>query len=538
MKIQNMSTLFTTAAELEKQNIPFALANIIETRGIAPRHSAQMLIKADGSITGTIGGGMLERYVIEQAVEAVALGESRIVTGSMTSPGPQTLEINDGSAVRVLISVFGQRSHLVLVGAGHVSRAVARIAHTLGFTISVLDSHAPNLDATYFPPRSALIHHDDLAAGLDQMVIDRNSYVVVATNREERAAVHQLVGFDMRYLGILAGHTRTQKLFDYLRKQNVAQARIDAIHAPVGLDVGAETPEEIAVSVLAEILAVKNDASGQRMRRAGQAEGNKLVVIRGAGDMATGVAARLFNSGFRVIMTEVAQPTTIRHTVAFSQAIFNGITRVEDITARLAHGYDDALKIAAQNEVAVLVDPGCESLVTLQPHYVIDAILAKRNCGTRPNMAPVVVALGPGFSAPEDCHAVIETNRGHYLGNIIYHGSAQPNTGVPGNIAGYSRQRVIHAEAEGIMHTEVKLGDLVEQNDIVAYIDDVPVLSPLTGMVRGLLNNDLPVHTGMKIGDVDPRGAEADYTTISDKARAVAGAVLEAMLYLDRSNAL
>ena len=533
-----MSTLFTIAAELEKQNTPFALANIIETKGIAPRHSAQMLIKADGSTTGTIGGGMLERYVIEQAVEAIALGEGRIVTGSMTSAGPQTLEVNDGSAVRVLISVFGQRSHLILVGAGHVNRAIAQVAQTLGFTITVIDTYAQSLNAAHFPPQAALVQTDDLANGLEQLVIDRNSYVVIATNREERAAVLKLAAFDMRYLGILAGRTRTQKLFEHLLKQGVAQARIDAIHAPVGLDIGAETPEEIAVSVLAEILAVKNDASGQRMRRAGQAEHSKLVVIRGAGDMATGVAARLFNSGFRVIMTEVAQPTTIRHTVAFSQAIFDGIARVEDITARLAHGCDDALKIAAQGEVAVLVDPNCESLATLQPHYLVDAILAKRNCGTRPNMAPVTIALGPGFSAPEDCQAVIETNRGHYLGNIIYHGPAQANTGVPGNIAGYSRQRVIHAEADGIMHTEVKLGDLVEQNDIVGYIDDVPVLSPLTGMVRGLLNDGLPVHTGMKIGDVDPRGAEADYTTISDKARAVAGAVLEAMLYLDRSNAL
>lgn len=533
-----MSTLFTIAAELERQNVPFALANIIETRGIAPRHSAQMLIRIDGSITGTIGGGMLERYVIEQAVEAIAAGAGRIVTGSMTSPGPQTLEHNDGSAVRVLISVFGQRNHLVLVGAGHVNRAIARIAHTLGFTLTVIDTYAQSLDASNFPTHANLIQTNDLLKGLEQLVIDRNSYVVVATNREDRTAVHQLAGYDMRYLGILAGRTRTQKLFEYLLSQGVAQARIDAIHAPVGLDVGAETPEEIAVSVLAEILAVKNDASGQRLRRSGQSTRNKLVLIRGAGDMATGVAARLFNSGFHVIMTESAQPTTIRHSVAFSQAVFNGSTRVEDITARLAHSYDDALKIAEHGEVAILVDPGCECLATLQPHYVVDAILAKRNCGTRPNMAPVTIALGPGFSAPEDCHAVIETNRGHYLGNIIYHGAAQANTGIPGTIAGYSRQRVIHAEFDGIMHNEVKLGDLVEQGEIVAYINDVPVLSPLTGMVRGLLNDGLPVHTGMKIGDVDPRGAEADYTTISDKARAVAGAVLEAMLYLDRSNAL
>lgn len=163
---------------------------------------------------------------------------------------------------------------------------------------------------------------------------------------------------------------------------------------------------------------------------------------------------------------------------------------------------------------------------------MVDAILAKQNLGTRVDMAPVTIALGPGFTAGKDCHAVIETNRGHWLGQVIYSGCAQENTGVPGNIMGHTTRRVIRAPAAGIMRSNVKLGDLVEEGDVIACVGDHEIKAPLAGMVRGLLNDGLAVVGGFKIGDIDPRGETADFTSVSDKARAIGGGVLEALMML------
>ncbi|MGL6314840.1 selenium-dependent molybdenum cofactor biosynthesis protein YqeB [Vibrio sp. WXL103] len=261
---------------------------------------------------------------------------------------------------------------------------------------------------------------------------------------------------------------------------------------------------------------------------------DQLVVIRGAGDIATGVAVKLHNCGFPVIMTEIAEPTMIRCSVSLGQCLYDGVTEVETVTAVKVTDSQSALEALAKGQIAVLVDPHLTLSQTLKPHYVIDAILAKRNLGLTRSHAPITIALGPGFHAGKDCDAVIETNRGHYLGRIIYQGPSQANTGVPGTIAGFSHERVMRAPCDGIMRGLVKLGDVVTQGTTIAMIDDTPVTAPLSGMVRGLLNTGLSVTQGLKIGDIDPRGEKADHTTISDKARAIGGGVLEAMLHLDR----
>ena len=261
---------------------------------------------------------------------------------------------------------------------------------------------------------------------------------------------------------------------------------------------------------------------------------NKLVVIRGAGDIATGVAVRLYNAGFNVIMTDIAQPTVIRRSVSFAQCLYCESMEVEGIKAIHAKSCSDINTIHEQNAIAVLVDEDCCSLDTIKPRFVVDAVLAKQNLGTHKQMAPITLALGPGFNAGVDCDAVIETNRGHYLGKIIYQGHAQSNTGIPGNIGGYTYQRVLRAPCEGVMHTKVELGDIVNAGDIVAYVNDTPIEAPISGMVRGLLTQGIKVTEGFKIGDIDPRGKDADYTTVSDKARAISGSVLEAIMYLNR----
>jgi len=262
---------------------------------------------------------------------------------------------------------------------------------------------------------------------------------------------------------------------------------------------------------------------------------NKLVVIRGAGDIATGVAVRLYHCGFQVVMTDIALPTMIRCSVSFAQCLYDTSKEVEGITAVKANNIDEIQPILSEQKIPVIIDPDLAILKSLKPTYLVDAILAKSNIGFKKELAPITIALGPGFNAGQDCHAVIETNRGHYLGRVIYTGFTMENTGVPGNIAGYTYQRVVRTPCTGIMQSCVRLGDIVQEGDTIAHIDATPVYAPLSGMVRGLLNNGLRVEKDFKMADIDPRGLKADYTTVSDKARSIGGSVLEAMLHLSLS---
>ncbi|WP_124966021.1 selenium-dependent molybdenum cofactor biosynthesis protein YqeB, partial [Trabulsiella odontotermitis] len=331
---------------------------------------------------------------------------------------------------------------------------------------------------------------------------------------------------------LLASRRKVQVFLRQMRDNGVDENDIARLHAPVGFNIGAETPHEIAISVLAEILQVKNHAAGGLMMAAPHPSQHQRVVIRGAGDIATGVALRLWHAGFKVIMLEVEKPTVIRRSVAFAQAVFQGETQVEGVTARRVASAEDAISAADSGVVPVLIDPLCQSLELLKPGCVVDAILAKENMGTRSDMAPITIALGPGFSAGKDCHAVIETNRGHWLGQVIYQGAAQENTGIPGNIQGHTSRRVIRAPVAGVMNACVQLGDIVSEGEVIARIGDTEILAPLSGMVRGLLSDGLVVNSGFKIGDIDPRGAAADFTSVSDKARAIGGGVLEALMTL------
>lgn len=257
----------------------------------------------------------------------------------------------------------------------------------------------------------------------------------------------------------------------------------------------------------------------------------KLVVIKGAGDLASGVAHRLWRAGFHVIMTEIPQPTVIRRTVAFAEAVYQGSVMVEDLKGRLVRNSEEALKVASHDEVAVLIDPQAGVIEDLRPQVVVDAIMAKTNLGTTIHQAPIVVALGPGFRAGRDAHAVIETMRGHYLGRVIFQGEALPNTGVPGEVDGYSHERVLRSPAEGLFQGLKEIGAQVQAGETVALVGGIPVVAAINGVLRGMLHDGLWVTKGMKVGDVDPRAKREYCFTISDKARAVAGGVLEAILY-------
>jgi len=257
-----------------------------------------------------------------------------------------------------------------------------------------------------------------------------------------------------------------------------------------------------------------------------------LVVIRGAGDIASGIALRLYRAGMDVVMTDLAAPTAIRRTVCFSQAIVHGETTVEDVTAKRGLDSAGALELLRAGVIPVLADPEGACLRTLRPDAVVDAILAKKNLGTKIADAPVVVGVGPGFTAGEDCHAVVETMRGHTLGRVYYQGSALPNTGVPGLIGGFSGERVLRAPADGVFRQVLDIGAVVKEGDIAATVEGVPMRCTLSGVLRGILADGTPVHKGMKAGDVDPRCQEENCHTASDKALAVGGGVLEAVLRL------
>ena len=263
-----------------------------------------------------------------------------------------------------------------------------------------------------------------------------------------------------------------------------------------------------------------------------------LVLIKGAGDLATGTAVRLRRAGFDLVMTEVERPTAVRRTVAFSQCMYDGTAAVEGLTARRASGKAEALAALARGEIPVLCDPGAEIRRELPFDGVVDAILAKRNLGTAITDAPIVLALGPGFTAGVDCHGVVETKRGHDLGRLILEGSAIPNTGVPGDIGGYTEERIIRAPADGLFEPLAAIGDRVEEGAPVARVAGAVVCARLTGVVRGMHPAGLAVKQGMKAGDIDPRCEARHCFTVSDKARAIGGGVLEGLLYFGKEKGL
>lgn len=254
------------------------------------------------------------------------------------------------------------------------------------------------------------------------------------------------------------------------------------------------------------------------------------VLIKGAGDLASGVALRLHRSGYSVVMTEIDRPTTVRRTVAFSPAVSAGSCTVEDVTGVRCAGLEQIEATLAARKIAVVVDAQASMKDDWQPDVVVDGILAKRNLGTTISDADTVIGLGPGFTAGQDCHCVVETMRGHYLGRCIWVGSAIPNTGVPGAIGGYTRERLLRASADGIFRGTVVIGDIVQAGTVVGYVQDTPVYAGIGGVVRGLLADGVRVIKDMKAGDIDPRCEVAHCYTVSDKASSIAGGVLEGIL--------
>lgn len=259
-----------------------------------------------------------------------------------------------------------------------------------------------------------------------------------------------------------------------------------------------------------------------------------LVLIKGAGDLATGVAYRLYRAGYSIVMTDIEQPTAVRRTVAFCQCIYDGTATVEGVTSRRVETVEEVKACLERGEIPVLVDPEAAIRTQMPFDAEVDAILAKYNVNTRIDDAPIVLALGPGFTAGVDCHGVVETMRGHDLGRLLTRGSAAPNTGVPGDVGGYTTQRIIRVPADGAFEPLAAIGQRVEEGQPVARVAGRTACAQLTGVVRGMLPAGLAVTAGMKAGDIDPRCRAEHCFTVSDKARAIGGGVLEGLLYFGR----
>lgn len=484
--------MFEKVHQNEIFNRAFALLTITSYKGIVPRKEGRMAVFLDGTISGTIGGGETERLAIKEALSSIKEGRGKTIE----------LKVKKGGEITVHIDIPIKDRRIFIIGSGHIARALAYELYNLEWSVNIIDDH--KLDESAFPPSSFI-------TDLNSADINENSAVVITDPEKAELLLPYLSASKAFYIGLLTSRKWNHKITSR------------RIHAPVGLSLGAESPKEIALSIAAEILASFKHASARPLSKDG------LVVIRGAGDLATGVAIKLWSAGYKIVMLDIEKPTVIRRTVAFAEAFYSGECIVEGVKAKVVKSAEEAKELVKSGIIPLLADSACDSLSILKPIVLIDAIIAKKNLGTNRTMAPFTVALGPGFRAGVDVDVVVETKRGHRLGTLIREGSAIANSGIPGIIGGYGKERVLHSENAGVFEGVKEIGDIVKAGDVIAYVDSVPVIASIDGKLRGLLHSGLSVPSGFKIADIDPRGEEAEHLSISDKARALGGAVLEAV---------
>ena len=527
--LKKSQSIFSEAARLQQQNVPFAIATLIQTEGSTPRRSAKMIVKLDGAIIGTIGGGAAEGHVIQQALEVIKCGKPRTVEFKMNKKVNGEVEEYSGK-IEVFIEYVGTVNRLVLIGAGHVNSALAKLAHHINFSVTVVEDRAELCTEERFPFAAQLSCKEDLGSAIDAISFDENTVVVIATRSHatDATALECLADKKLAYLGMIGSQIKVKGAFKILREKGIPESSILNLKAPIGLNIGAETPDEISISILSEILMVRNNMDGTSLS-AGKDIRDQLVIVRGGGDIATGVIYRLAKCGFKVLVIEIEQPTVIRHTVSFAQAMFEGSKTVEGVTARKIESLEEMDAIFAKGEVPILADEKGDSIVKLKPGVLVDAILAKRNIGTTKDMAPLVIGLGPGFTGGKDVDAVVETNRGHFLGSVIWDGPAEADTGAPGDIVGFTNERVVRSPNAGVVKNVATIGDCVEEGQLIMTVGGTEILAPISGVLRGLINEGQTVPDRFKIGDVDPRNNVSHCYTITEKAKAVGGGVLEAV---------
>lgn len=527
-------SLFEEVSELVDGGEPAALLTVVGTEGSAPREVGTRMVVTPDTEYGTIGGGTVERLAIEAAREVLAGDADPGVRSYELRPGGNTGMVCDGS-MDVFVDRIAGKPGLYVAGGGHIGQALAPIAEALGYSVTVIDDRPDYADAERFPERTTVLE-GDYGELLRDLSFGPEAGVVVATRSStfDQDAIAAALDGGADYVGFVASEGKTERVFDGLRDAGYDRAALAEVRAPVGLDLGGGSPADIALSILAERSQVRHGATAEPLSSLDTAS---LAVVRGGGDLGSGVAYRLHRAGYPVVVTEVAEPTVVRRGVAFGTAVYEGTATVEDVTGRHAADLDAAVEILADGEVPVLVDPEATVADELGASVLIDAIMAKgkTDTGTRRDDADVVVGLGPGFEAGVDVDAVVETDRGHELGRVYYEGTARDYDGEPGERRGYTHERVVRAPTAGRWETSVDVGDLVAAGETVGTVvpvgtgDEEPVTTEIDGLVRGLVRSGLDVEEGAKLGDVDPRGEAVDHTKVSDKALSLGGGVLEAV---------
>ena len=488
-----------------------------------------MLVYPDGGQIGTIGGGEMEARVRAAAIEAMATRRSTDLDFDLLDPQRGDPGVCGGS-VSVHLEVFMPKPHLVVIGCGHVGAAVVELAHWLGFRVTAIDDRVEVADPERLTDANVVLSgpfEDSVAqAGIDEwthvVLLTRNTAVdaeLLPLVLDSPARSIGVMGSARRWATTRPAARRGRCRFRSARPGDVAGRFGDRRRDP-----GRDRPLDLG-------RAGRAAAPGAEPGVSPTARPPQLCVLRGGGDLATGVAWRLTRAGWPVVVCELTAPLTIRRTVAVSTAVTEGAVDIEGIRAVLAPNAVEAAALAADGVVGVMISP---ELPSLDAAVVIDARLAKRNIDTTIDDAPLVIGLGPGFTAGVDCHAVIETQRGHHLGRVLWSGTAAPNTGTPGVIAGKGAERVLRAPTGGAVRWRVGIGDAVCAGEPMGAVGGVDIAAPFAGTVRGLIAEQVPITEGLKIADVDPRHDPTACQEISDKALAVGGGVVEAVLARSR----
>jgi xanthine dehydrogenase accessory factor len=586
------SEIIRIAQEWLARGERLCMATVVKKEGSGPREvGAKMLISSAGKTEGSIGGGAVEKEIMERAKQVMRTGKPVLVDFDLSGKVPD-LDAMCGGGMSVFLEPWGEVKNLLVIGAGHVGLAVAGLAAEVGFQVTLVDDREEYLRPERLGrARGVLAGPEDWSGRLS---LDQSSFVVVCTRGHslDKEWLEVLIPVEPRYLGLLGSKEKARRIFLELQSKGIAAELLKKVHTPVGLDIGAVTPSEIAVSIVAELIRQwrkseekrpgvpsKNASSapggggpifaGSRraptVRSAGgppseppapqgapseagalpgrfQQEtsqgsdsfGKSLprVLVVGGGELGSAVAHRLTRAGLTVFVIDIEKPKCIRRAVCFAAALAEGAKVVEGVRAVPVASCHQAREVAARESLPVLAGDFRQVAEELRPDVLVDARMLKTGSDVAAGIAPLVVGLGPGLVAGQDVDVVIETNRGHHLGRVIYEGSAEPATGVPAEVKGFAHQRVIRAPQAGVFHAGAEIGVMVEKGASLGTIDGkTTVPAPIDGLLRGLIANGARVRRGQKIGDVDPRGPAIDPYTISDKGRAVAGGVLEAIMY-------
>jgi len=509
----NNDSPYKIAAMLESKNIPFAWVSLCDYSGVVTRTSGRMLVKLDGKSFGTIGGGLLEFKAIDKAKNALINRKGGLFTIYRDD--------NEKDAhIKVSIDVGENSSKIIIIGGGHVGREVAQIASHAGYEIQLIEKRKDIVNEEDFTMASTIVISDDISSTLNSINTQNSAILILNHSLMEEKDYSYALNTDAWYVGIMTSHKHMYNLIGNLNlniKQNLK------LLCPIGLNTGGQTPYQVGLSIVSEIMSKQNNRAPVKRNNM-----FRPIIVRGAGDLATATILKLHRLGFRVIALETDQPTVIRRTISFAQAMYDGVYEVEGSLAVKCEksDFDSILTVLENGNIAIVGDREASLIKKVKPLIVIDAILAKKNLGTKITDAPLVIALGPGFEVGIDCHCIVETKRGHYVGNVIESGKAIANSGIPGIIGGYGRERVIHSPEKGTWVALKEIGDIVKQGDIIAKVDELLIEATIDGKIRGLLTNGLKVPKGFKVADIDPRGEEADHLSVSDKGRNIAGGVL------------